>query len=109
MFLINSVQFKAPSNLPRQIVKRVSTRRSVDNTLTVDVIDFNEKIEMVWEYNLLTSSELTTLLSYNFGVYPVECTLAGYEFDIVAYIEVREYEESYAGYKKNIKVSIIEQ
>jgi len=109
MFYINNIAFKAPSNLPKKIVKRVSTRRSVDNTLTVDVIDFNEKIEMVWEYNLLTSTELDFLLSYNFGVYPVECTLAGYEFDIIAYIEVREYEESYAGYKKNIQVNIIEQ
>jgi hypothetical protein len=108
-FYINNVPFKPPANLPKSIYKRVDSWRAIDGTLTVDILDFGPKVEMIWEYERLTADEFNFLQEYNFGVWPVLCTLTDYEFDFNALIELREYEESFAGSKRKLKVSVKQQ
>lgn len=84
--------------------------RSINNTLTVDKWSYNEKSEMVWEYDYLTLAQFNTLSTYiNNGFWTVACNDTGYTFSFLAWLELLQYDESFAQGKGNIKLKVMEQ
>lgn len=106
---INSVSFKVPSSVNRDKNKVVVSKRSLNNKLLTDVWDFNKKETLVFSYSMLTNAQLATLEGWiDNGAFVVNLsdTDGYYTYNASSILTYNGYEESYAGYKTGVKITI---
>jgi hypothetical protein len=109
-FLINSAVFKSPNTISRNELRNKITKRSVNNTLTEDILSYPKKTEMKIKWDLLSATQLTTLKTYiDTGSWQVQITDTGYTYNALSTLTMSSgWDESYAQYKTNVEVLIQE-
>ena len=106
---INSINFRLPNRISRSEVRNVSKKRSVNNTLTVDIMTFPKKTEFEMEFDILTNAQLTALKDWiDTGAYTVIITDPGYTYNASSILSFTGWSEGVAETKRNIKVKVQE-
>lgn len=106
---INAVAFKTPSNISREKNRVVVSKRSLSGVLLTDIWDFTKKETLVFTYNLLTNAELVVLDTYiDNGAFVVALTDTDsfVTYNASSIITYNGYQESFAGYKKGVTITI---
>ena len=106
---INSVAFRTPNRVIRVKNRPVISRRSFNNTLVTQVLDFTKKETLILEFDLLTNAERVSLETYiDTGAYTVVISDTGsfYTYNASSILTYGGYEEGFGGYKYNVKVQV---
>lgn len=104
---INGTSFKAPNSIQRVKEKNVRRKRSLNGTLNTDILDFTKKETLIMNFDILTASQLSTLETWiDTGAYTVVITDTDYAYNASSQLSYSGYDESFAGYKKGVKVTV---
>lgn len=106
---INSVAFRTPNSVQRVKTRPVISRRSFNNTLLTQILDFSKKETLIMTFDLLTNAERITLETYiDTGAWTVVISDPStfYTYNASSILTYSGYEEGYNGYKYNVQVRV---